>query len=224
MSNYSQMIAIPRHEYTQLTTVQSARQPLNEQFYKLENDCQRNALVSDAQRSIALQSETIERMKDVKDRMRNFLTVSTPKPYRSRAESLFQSIEPYLNVNDRGELIREDGVLIPSSRYEDLLLHAVKEKRRKNFSPEGWTYFIELLKKHNVPKSMLNRETIEEMDTGMSSNTYNFKRNITASERAKYIRARSPSNRLDSTAKSSYLLKQSPPSPKSIKKTYPKKQ
>ena len=35
MADYSQMIDIPRNEYTQLTAVQNARQPLTQQFYKL---------------------------------------------------------------------------------------------------------------------------------------------------------------------------------------------
>ena len=99
MADYSQMIAIPRHEYTQLTAIQNVRQPLTEQFYKLENNYQTHSLISDPQRSVSLQSQTIERMKDLKDQMRHYLTVSTPKPYRTLAKSLFQSLEPHLNVN-----------------------------------------------------------------------------------------------------------------------------
>ena len=109
MADYSQMVAIPRNEYTQLTTVQNARQPLTQQFYKLESAYKTNALIPNAHQSISLQSETIEKMKNLKDQMRHYLTVSTPKPYRSRAESLFQSLEPYLNVNDIGEIIKDDG-------------------------------------------------------------------------------------------------------------------
>ena len=163
MADYSQMIAIPRHEYTQLTAVQNARQPLTEQFYKLENNYQANALISDPQRSISLQSQTIERMKDLKDQMRNYLTISTPKPYRTRAESLFQSLEPHLNVNELGEVIKDDGSVIKSSRFEDLIQHAVRDRRR-HFSPAGWDYFVNLLKKYNVPRSVLNRDTLDELD------------------------------------------------------------
>ena len=166
MADYSQMIAIPRHEYTQLTTVQNARQPLTEQFYKLENNYQANALIPDAQRSISLQSQTIEHMKSLKDQMRHYLSVSTPKPYRTRAESLFQSLEPYLNVNDLGEIIKDDGSIIKSSRYEDLIQHAVRDRRRQ-FSPTGWDYFVNLIKKYNVPRSVLNRNTLDELDSPM---------------------------------------------------------
>ena len=169
MADYSQMVAIPRQEYTQLTTVQNVRQPLTEQLYKLENDYQANTLLPDAHRSVLLQSETIEHMKNVKDQMRNYLTVSTPKPYRARAHSLFQSLEPHLNVNELGEVIKDDGSTIKSSRYEDLIQHAVRDRRRQ-FSPTGWDYFVDLLKKYNVPRASLNRETLEELQ-GLNKTT-----------------------------------------------------
>ena len=130
MADYSQMIAIPRNEYAQLTAVQNARQPLTQQFYKLESDYQGNRLIPDAYRSIALKSETIEHMKDLKDQMRNYITTATPKPYRSRAEALFHSLESYLNVNKSGEIIQDDGSAIESSRIEDLIQHAVRDRRR----------------------------------------------------------------------------------------------
>lgn len=114
-----------------------------------------------------MQSETIERLKDLKDQMRHYLTISTPKPYRTRAEALFQSIEPYLNVNEKGEIIKDDNSVIESSRYEDLIQHAVRDRRR-SFVPTGWPYFINLLKKHNVPKSSLNRETLDELEAPVS--------------------------------------------------------
>ena len=164
MGDFTQMVAIPRQEYTQLTTIQNARQPLTEQLHRLENNYQSNALIPDPYRSISLQSQTIERMKDLKDQMRNYLTVSTPKPYRNRAESLFQSLEPHLNVNELGEVIKDDGSVIKSSRYEDLIQHAVRDRRR-NFSPAGWDYFVGLLKRQNVPRSVLNRDTIDEVDS-----------------------------------------------------------
>lgn len=162
MSSYARMIAVPEEEYVQLTAVQQAKQPLTQQFYKAEQDYQQNLRVGDPQRSVLLQSETIEHMKDLKDRMRSYLSISTPKPYRSRAEALFQTIEPYLNVNDKGEIIKDDNSVIESSRYEDLIQHAVRDRRR-SFTPTGWPYFVELLRKYNVPKSSLNRETLDEL-------------------------------------------------------------
>ena len=51
MADYSQMVAIPRNEYTQLTAVQNARQPLTQQLYKLESDYQGNRLIPDAYRT-----------------------------------------------------------------------------------------------------------------------------------------------------------------------------
>ena len=162
MSSYSRMVVIPQEEYVQLTAVQHARQPLTHQFYNAEQDYQHNLHVGDQHRAVLLQSENIERMKDLKDKMRSYLTISTPKPYRTRAEALFQTIEPHLNVNEKGEIIKDDNSVIESSRYEDLIQHAVRDRRR-NFTPTGWPYFVNLLRKHNVPKSSLNRETLDEL-------------------------------------------------------------
>ena len=44
--------------------------------------------------------------------MRAYLTSSTPRPNRTRAEALFQSIEPHLNVNEKGEIIKDDNTVI----------------------------------------------------------------------------------------------------------------
>ena len=187
MADYSQMIAIPRNEYAQLTAVQNARQPLTQQFYKLESDYQGNRLIPDAYRSIALQSETIEHMKDLKDQMRNYITTTTPKPYRSRAEALFHSLESYLNVNKSGEIIQDDGSAIESSRIEDLIQHAVRDRRRP-FSPIGWNYFVSLLKKHNVPRSSLNLETLRELQAPMKPTKM-----IRASKRPQPSKLRQPS-------------------------------
>ena len=172
MSSYSRMVVIPQEEYVQMSAIQQARQPLTQQFYNAEQDYQKNLHVSDPHRSVMLQSETIERMKGLKDQMRSYLTISTPKPYRSRAEALFQSMEPYLNVNEKGEIIKDDNSVIESSRYEDLIQHAVRDRRR-NFIPTGWSYFIELMKKHNVPRSSLNRETLHELDAPMKKKIKN---------------------------------------------------
>ena len=46
------MVAIPQHEYAQLTTVQNAKQPATEQFHRLESDYQKNLQIFDPQRSI----------------------------------------------------------------------------------------------------------------------------------------------------------------------------
>ena len=166
MSSYSRMVVIPQEEYMQLSAVQQVRQPVTQQFYNAEQDYQKNLHGADPQRTVLLQSETIERLTDLKDQMRAYLTISTPRPYRTRAEALFQSIEPHLNVNEKGEIIKDDNTVIESSRYEDLIQHAVRDRRR-NFTPTGWSYFVDLLKKYNVPKSSLNRETLDELATPM---------------------------------------------------------
>ena len=82
---------------------------------------------------------------------------------KSRFAFTKSSLSSHLNVNEIGELVKSDGSVIPSSRFEDLIQHAVRDRRRK-FIPVGWDYFLELLRTYNVPKSVLNRETLDELD------------------------------------------------------------
>ena len=81
MSSFQRMVVIPQEEYTQLTTVQNARQPLTQQFYNLESEYKNTGFIQDPYRKLMLQSETLEDMKELKDKMGSYLTVSTPKPY-----------------------------------------------------------------------------------------------------------------------------------------------
>ena len=47
MTGYSRMVVIPQEEYVQMTTVQQARQPLTQQFYRAEQDYQKNMEIQD---------------------------------------------------------------------------------------------------------------------------------------------------------------------------------
>ena len=163
MSSYSRMIVIPQEEYAQMSAMQQAKQPLANQLYRREQDYQQNLQISDPYRAVLLQSETIEELKDLKKKMRDAISLATPLASRSRAIALFNSIEPHLNVNDRGEIITYDKEIIDSSRYEDLIQHATRRMRRTDYIPSGWDYFLTLLKKYNVPKFALNKETLKEM-------------------------------------------------------------
>ena len=162
MASFQRMVVIPQEEYTQLTSVQNARQPLTQQFYKLDNQYRDYDSTEDEYRKLMLQSETLQDMKELKDKMRNYLTVTTPKPYRSRAQALFESMQQFLKYNDRGELLDADNKAIENSRVEDLIQHAVRDRRRLGM-PTGWPNFVQMLKTHNIPRSFLNRDTLDEM-------------------------------------------------------------
>lgn len=164
MSQFQRMIAIPQEEYLQLSTVQNARQPLTQQFYNLESQYNKEAEVKDPYKRLMLQSETLDHMKNLKDQMRHYLSVSTPKPYRTRAQALLENVTSFLHFNERGEIYDKDNNIIANTRLEDLIQHAVRDKRR-NISPVGWNYFLNLLRENNIPKSILNRGTMEEIDT-----------------------------------------------------------
>ena len=163
MSMFQRMIAIPQEEYLQLSSVQNVRQPLTQQFYNLESQYNKEAQIADPYKRLISQSNTLEDMKQLKDQMRHYITVSTPKPYRSRAQALLENVSSFLRYNERGEIFDNENNTIENSRLEDLIQHAVRDRRR-NMSPVGWEYFLNLLRRHNVPKSILNRNTIEEME------------------------------------------------------------
>ena len=167
MSHFQRMIAIPQEEYVQLSALQNVRQPLTQQFYNLESQYNQEARVADPYKRVILQSQTLDDMKQLKDQMRNYLSISTPKPYRTRAQALLESVSPFLRFNERGEIYDKDNNILANTRLEDLIQHAVRDRRR-NISPTGWNYFLNLLTENNVPKSILNRGTIDEMEAGMS--------------------------------------------------------
>lgn len=165
---FQRLIAIPQEEYFNMTALQNVRQPLQQQFTKLDSQYRAEENILDPYKRLAHQSETLERMKRLKEQMRQQLTITTPKPYRNRAQSLFNSIESFLKFNERGELLDENDRIIPNSRVEDLVQHAVRDRRRQML-PEGWPHFLNVLRDHNVPKSTLNRDTLNEMDSHTQS-------------------------------------------------------
>ena len=159
---FQRMVAIPQEEYMQLTSVQQINQPLTQQFYKLERQYADQERIRDPYQRMVMQSETLDDMKALKERMREDLKLATPKPYQSRALALYQSLHPFIKFNERGEIFDKDDELVPESRLEDLIQYAVRDRRRA-VVPTGWTQFRTLLQTQNVPKFMLNRDTLQEM-------------------------------------------------------------
>ena len=163
MSGYQRMIAIPQEEYIQLKSMQYVKQPEAQKMSELAQLHQEQAQVKDPYAKLMLQGETLDEMKDLKDRMREELSLGTPKPYRNRALSLFRSIEPHIKFSRRGEIMDDQDQPIEHSRVEDLIQHAVRDRRR-HFTPTAWDIFLKLLKKYNIPRSILNRDTLDELD------------------------------------------------------------
>ena len=163
MNSFQRMIAIPQEEYLALSSMQNVNEPLAQHFYDLESRYRSEEKLQDPYRRMMLQGNTLDQMKQVKEQLRNSLAIATPKPYQSRANALFQTVENILKFNDKGEIYSEDGTLVSGSRVEDLIQHAVRDRRR-NLMPTGWSDFLTILRKHNVPKSILNRDTLDELE------------------------------------------------------------
>jgi hypothetical protein len=163
MNSFQRLIALPQEEYTALMNIQNLRDPLTQHYASLENQYESEEREKDPYRRLLMQSNTLDQMKQIKEQIRSSLAVSTPKPYQKRAEALFQTVEKFLKFNDKGEIYTDDGNIISGSRLEDLIQHAVRDRRR-NMTPTGWTEFVTILHSHNVPKSFLNRYTLDEME------------------------------------------------------------
>ena len=164
MSGFTRMIAIPQEEYLHLSSMQNTQQPLTQKMTQLQQEYQQQPIYSkNPYEQMVLQGSTLEEMKALKEKIRNDISLGTPKPYRNRALSLYHSIEPVVKFNERGEIYGEDDKAIQDSRAEDLIQHAVRDRRR-HFTPIAWNYFLKVLKKYNIPKSALNRPTLEELE------------------------------------------------------------
>ena len=162
---FQRMIAIPYEEYAQLSgsKIQHVKQPEDQQFYDLERKYTNQEHIPDPYRRMMLQGETLDEMKALKEKMRSHIVSNSPKPYRNRARALYQSVESFLKFNDRGEIYDDEGKLVPDSHLEDLIQYAVRDRRR-DIVPAGWGQFTNLLRKHNVPRSSLNRLTLDEIE------------------------------------------------------------
>ena len=160
-------MAIPQEEYLQLTSVQQARQPMTQQFYNLEKRYQEGEHIHEPYKRLVNQSETLDEMKNLKEKMRQGIMISTPKPYQTRAKTLFQNLEPFIKFNERGEIYDDKGDVIADSRLEDLVQYAVRDRRR-NIIPVAWDKFKTILQQYNVPKFVLNHDTLKELETPMA--------------------------------------------------------
>ncbi len=162
--SFQRMIAIPQEEYRQLTTMQNVHQPLAQQFNNLERDYNESERISDPYKRMMVQSETLEEMKDLKERMREYIEYRTPKPYRHRARALVHSIQDHIQLNERGEIMDRNGKVIENSHLQDLVQHAVREKRRHFMVPIGWQEFLHVLRDRNIPRSSLSNDTLKELE------------------------------------------------------------
>lgn len=175
--SFQQLVAVPMDQYTQMMSVTNMQQPpLQQKMTQLQQDftASVNAPSLDHQQPsnsydrLMRQGMMLDEVKRLKERLRSSVSMGSPKPYRSRALALYNQIAPITQFNDQGELIIPDsddggdGRAVVGSRVEDLIQHAVRD-RRKQFTPTGWSEFLNLLWKYNIPRMMLNRSTIEEL-------------------------------------------------------------
>lgn len=170
LSRFERMIAIPEDEYQHLKSLQQLNDPLQNKFLSLSNEYKKQGLISDPYVRVQRQSETLNQMINVKDDLKRRLLEATPKPYQSRAQSLFQFVANKLSMNEKGELLNADGSILSGSNIGDLIQHSVRDRRR-NIVPAGWQTFLDILRDNNVPRMILNYDTLDEMNALTSKKT-----------------------------------------------------
>lgn len=164
---FQRMYALPEDEYQHLKSLQQTGNPIEKKFLDLSNEYKQQDSIQDPTVRVQRQGETLHAMMNIKDDLKDRLIASTPKLYRSRASSLFQFIGNKIGVNDKGELMNNKGSIIAGSNIGDLIQHAVRDRRR-NIIPHGWTDFVQVLQENNVPRMILNYDTLEEMKPSRS--------------------------------------------------------
>ena len=174
MSSYSKMVVLPQEEYVQLNSTRNIQQP--QQLQDLTKTDENIEKIQDPYRKLQLHANNIEERRIIRDKIRKFITLSTPRRYRSRAENLLNFIEPFVQFNERGEVLDRENHVIEGSHIDDLLQHAVRDMRRKSVKPTGWDYFRDVLARENVPHNIIGAPTITELNKPLITNNRKLKR------------------------------------------------
>ena len=164
-NRFERMVSIPEDEYRQLLAnrqLQKVNNPLEAQFQTLSNEYNKLNTIGDPQVRVLRQGETLDELIKVKEQLRERLREATPKPYRTRAESLYNFLKDKIQFNPKGEIYTNEGVRIEGSNIADLVQHAVRDRQR-NINPVGWKTFLSQLKDSNAPQMILNYNTLDEL-------------------------------------------------------------
>ena len=172
MSRFQSMVVLPEEEYRQMLSLKT---PVQQQFIDVQRQHEEQSLIKDPYSRLIQQGTTLDVMKTLKDKLRQNISSSTPRPFRGRATQLFRAIESHIHFNDKGEILDDTHHPIAESHIEDLIQYAVRDHRR-NIHPRGWAYFLDKLRTINVPKLSLNRETIKELNVKEASSSFSMKR------------------------------------------------
>ena len=162
MNRFQRMIGIPEDEFVHLKSLQQTQNPTQNQFLNLSSEYNKQSQITNPHIRVQRQGETLHQMINLKDEMRKRLIEATPKPFQNRVQSLYRFVSDKLNVNAKGEMIDSDGKAIEGSNLSDLIQHAIRDRRR-NMIPPGWSKFLEILREYNVPRMILNYETLDEL-------------------------------------------------------------
>lgn len=161
-SRFQRMVAIPEHEYNQPRNMEQLLKPLESHTSSLFNTYQQQGNISDLHTRVQRQGETLDEIMKMKDKIREDTQQVTPRPFQNRANRLLGYVLDKIDVTEKGELLNNEGKVVAGSNISDLIQHAVRDRRR-NYSPEGWDIFREKLRELNVPKSILNYDTLDEI-------------------------------------------------------------
>lgn len=162
VGRFERVIGIPEEEYQLLRAKHLLKDPLENKFESLSNEYDRQTLMKDPQKRVMHQGETLNEMMKVKEDLSRRIIDATPRPYQKRADSLLNFLKNKITMNDKGELVKDDGSIMTGTNVGDLIQHAVRDRRR-NLTPFGWSYFLDILRNQNAPRMILNYDTLDEL-------------------------------------------------------------
>lgn len=185
-SLYKRMVLVAESEYFQLkqcslnasddksslvvwpADVSSERE---QKLYALELAKRREKSESDTTKDTDSGTKLSDKTTDFSGQMLLF-----PASYRARAQRLYNTLDKHrpshLSWKESGEVsFGPHDSPTEGSNIVDLIQHATTVTRRRNYTPKGWTHFIEVLKRINIPMSYLNKATQDEWNTVSTTTT-----------------------------------------------------
>lgn len=163
MQRFERMVTIPEDEYRLLRSMQQIQDPLQTHFQQLTKEYAKQDNIKDPHERVFRKGETLQEMIHTKESLRDRLMEATPRPYQTRADSLYKFMKDKIRFNEKGEIYNNTDV-IEGSNIADLVQHAVRDRRRQ-LTPVGWQTFLTQLKDVNAPRMVMNYDTLEELKT-----------------------------------------------------------
>lgn len=172
-SPYARMILITEKQYQSLN---NSEKPLP----RHKGPSQQYKLKSLRKRDERIKKENLrkqQKSEDNSDNEREYIdkiTSNVKKTMLPKATSLFRHLkskQPLISWNEFGEMKYSENIIAGSDLVE-LIKYATSNARQRATIPQGWQEFKDVLKVTKVPRSLLSKSTLQELDTQRQDEIY----------------------------------------------------